>query len=326
MQKRVVLYAILFLFGIYVVNSAVVNDLYMLTGQNVSVNGKFIVFLFPIQNGNTVFSVDGEWVKVPLNKTVTGNGAKITLKEADSNYAIVTIEVEFACGNSVCEGPEAGGGSCCKDCGCLSGYLCVDNRCVISSQNSCLSDKDCNDNNLCTKDTCLGAPRICQNTQISTCSNDDECCLANCNVYKDNDCMNSCSFDSQCEDNNPCTIDKCSEGSCTNFNAGGCNLDGACIPNGTSTQGSYCSNSVIALQKRSNEACKYDFECVSYECRRDRCVGDEAPVEGVKKAENPISTFFYENDNAYLYLILGFGLFVIIIEIRKFIKDKREGY
>lgn len=326
MQKRVIMYIILFLFWAYSVASATVSDLYMTTGQNVTVNGKLIVFLFPIQNGNTVFSVDGEWVKVPLNKTVFGNGAKITLKEADSNYAIATIDVEFACGNSVCESAEAGGGSCCKDCGCLSGYLCVENRCVISSQNACASDRDCDDNNLCTKDTCSGAPRSCINTPISTCSNSDGCCLNNCNVYNDNDCLVSCVHDSQCEDNNPCTIDKCNERSCTNLNAGGCNIDGACIKNTTTTQGSYCFNSVMALQKRSNEACEYDFECVSYDCRGKRCRGDEPPAEGTKKAENPISTFFYENNNAYLYLILGFAVFVILIEVRKFIKDKKEGY
>lgn len=327
MQKQVILAVFFFFFVISIVNSATISDKYMLTGDNVTLNGKFIVFLFPFQNGYAIFSVDKVWVKAPLNKTVSGNGADITVKEADSNYAIVTIEVDFACGNGACEGGESGGGSCCKDCGCLAGQSCVENLCVVSSDNACASDKDCDDKNSCTKDLCSGAPRKCLNQVITTCSNGDGCCLGSCSVYNDKDCSSTCLSDLQCNDDNPCTIDRCNGGNCTNIGSGGCNVDGACLPNATSTQGSYCFNSIMSLQKKSNEACNYDFECISYDCANiGRCKGDEAPAEGAKKTENPVSNFFSENTNAYLYVILAFGLLVIIIEIKKYIKDKKEGY
>ena len=89
---------------------------------------------------------------------------------------------------------------------------------------------------------------------------------------------------------------------------------------------SYCFNSAMVLQKKSREPCIYDFECVSYDCRSKICRGDEPKKEGEAKPENQISKFLYENNNVYLYLILTFALVVIFIEVKKYIKDKKEGF
>src|SRR3989344_450861 len=327
MQKSLI-WVIVFLFiGVFMVGAQSVSNKYMVSGENITLNGKLIVFLYPIQNGYTIFSVDGVWVKVSQNnRTVSGNGADFTMSEADSNYAVVSINVQFSCGNGVCEEVESGGGSCCKDCGCLSWYSCVENKCVTATSNACISDNDCNDKNTCTKDSCSGAPRKCLNEPISTCGNGDGCCLNSCNVYTDSDCRTGCSSESQCNDNDPCTTDKCNSGNCTNIGSGGCNLNGACLPNATSTEGSYCFNSAIALQKKANEGCRYDFECISYDCTNKRCKGDVPLADGKKKTVNPLSNMFSGSNNTPLYLILTFGLFVIIIEIRKYIKDKKDGY
>lgn len=71
------------------------------------------------------------------------------------------------CGDYVCEGNEDK--SCCTDCGCKRGYVCSNNKCILKDE--CLSDSDCNDNNACTIDACLGSPKKCLNRLNETCVN-----------------------------------------------------------------------------------------------------------------------------------------------------------
>jgi hypothetical protein len=60
------------------------------------------------------------------------------------------------CGNKVCESPQENQTNCCLDCGCLSNYNCIDNKCVekpICGNKICETNLGENSNN-CPKD-CL---------------------------------------------------------------------------------------------------------------------------------------------------------------------------
>jgi hypothetical protein len=52
---------------------------------------------------------------------------------------------------------------------------------------NCTSKDDCNDQNLCTIDLCDN--KLCSNTQVTLCYNNDDCCPGKCNPSNDNDCL-----------------------------------------------------------------------------------------------------------------------------------------
>jgi hypothetical protein len=73
----------------------------------------------------------------------------------------------------------------------------------------CTTSLDCDDEIDCTKDTCSGKPKICENTPITECKNNDGCCLPDCNFFVDNDC-DECQSPNDCSDGDPSTVDRCS--------------------------------------------------------------------------------------------------------------------
>ncbi|MDP3917394.1 MAG: DM13 domain-containing protein [Nanoarchaeota archaeon] len=72
------------------------------------------------------------------------------------------------CGNNITESPET-----------------CDGDCPVKIE-------DCDDSNACTMDTIIGVSASCNsqciNTEITTCTNDDNCCAIGCNFTVDNDC------------------------------------------------------------------------------------------------------------------------------------------
>lgn len=53
---------------------------------------------------------------------------------------------------------------------------------------ACQTDYDCDDNDICTKDLCLGKPKICTNSRITSCTHGDSCCPSGCTSENDSDC------------------------------------------------------------------------------------------------------------------------------------------
>ncbi|MCK5642872.1 MAG: hypothetical protein KAJ19_18830, partial [Gammaproteobacteria bacterium] len=89
------------------------------------------------------------------------------------------------CGNGSCDSGETCS-SCSLDCGCISPEICCSSQCV--SPPSC---PDCNDQDSCTIDTCTGQGTCypsCQNSPLTSCINDDNCCPSGCDSNNDNDC------------------------------------------------------------------------------------------------------------------------------------------
>lgn len=83
-----------------------------------------------------------------------------------------------------------------------------DSDCPVPDE--CTNNSGCEDNNPCTNNTCTGTPKTCQYIPITSCTNDDGCCQANCSYSNDNDCSNQeCQSDSDCEDNDDSTEDSC---------------------------------------------------------------------------------------------------------------------
>ncbi len=77
--------------------------------------------------------------------------------------------------------------SCANNDGCcpLGCNLGNDNDCTTCTRNS-----QCNDNNVCTTDTCVSG--TCTFTPITQCINNDGCCPTGCNAVNDNNCNPKC--------------------------------------------------------------------------------------------------------------------------------------
>lgn len=135
----------------------------------------------------------------------------------------------------------------------------------------CSKNSDCNDNKASTKDICRGSK--CVNKIITECQNDDYC-PENCNYKNDPDC-DECQTSTDCNDNNPCTIDSCENNPkrCINKDQSGCNLDGTCVPIGTRDNNQYCSkDNKLKLQKAEDEQCDNSYECSSNLCVDSKCI------------------------------------------------------
>ncbi len=131
---------------------------------------------------------------------------------------------------------------------CLTG-VCSDGTCGYAN-NCCASSGDCNDNNLCTTDTC-GSSKLCSFAPIKGC----------------------CMGPGDCNDGNACTDDVCSGpgGQCSNPAIAGCCLSSAqCDDKNVCTADSCVGNKCV----NQNTCCSADKDCDDGEviCTIDKCV------------------------------------------------------
>ena len=139
---------------------------------------------------------------------------------------------------------------------------------------SCFSELDCDDGLVSTIDKCEGTPRTCSHGRITECRGGDNFCPSNCTADLDGDCVRQCTSNddcsdeniltedicyglikvctfkpldkkeagiceelADCEDDNPCTIDSCTDSKCSHdplINGTFCDdrkecFDGACV-------------------------------------------------------------------------------------------------
>lgn len=149
---------------------------------------------------------------------------------------------------------------------CPSGCTTEDNDC-----GECVKDIDCIDNNECTKDECQD--HECVNTQITSCVHNDDCCPSGCVHSEDNDCpVIDCESDSDCDDNNDCTTDKCVDNECeySSVDDGETCDDGICC-DGDCEEPECESDSDC----EDDDACRTNFTCQNAgDCDAD-CSWDE---------------------------------------------------
>ncbi|OQX50332.1 hypothetical protein B5M47_03910 [candidate division CPR3 bacterium 4484_211] len=113
----------------------------------------------------------------------------------------------------------------------------VDGKCQCLGQTpECTQDSDCNDGNACTQDICSNG--IC----VHNCLENQTCDDGNSNTIEDKcqsvggscQCLGhtpECTQDSDCNDGNACTEDKCQDYHCEHMNYGSdhlCNIDTKC--------------------------------------------------------------------------------------------------
>eukprot|EP01113_Clastostelium_recurvatum_P002585 TRINITY_DN1108_c0_g1_i1.p1 TRINITY_DN1108_c0_g1~~TRINITY_DN1108_c0_g1_i1.p1 ORF type:complete len:1586 (-),score=287.00 TRINITY_DN1108_c0_g1_i1:35-4792(-) len=140
---------------------------------------------------------------------------------------------------------------------CSSTDLCTPLLCLEANATCVPAPVDCNDNNLCTVDTCSGG--LCAHTPVNCDDGDlcttDTCTSGNCTHTPIN-----------CDDGNPCTTDTCLGGVCLNtLVAEGCV---ACGPNACITS-DYCSPMICAADKtcmRQPISCDDKNKCTDDEC------------------------------------------------------------
>jgi len=161
-----------------------------------------------------------------------------------------------------------------------------------SQQNECNLDTECADNNPCTRDVCSGTPKKCANTAITSCETMDGCCPTGCSYSNDRDCENpnECWEDSDCDDNDPCTIDTCS-GSPKKCNYGeitSCSMGDGCCPAGCTYTAdrdclpSTCSYTVTVCNDSYGT---YRNQCINDRSLKEyRCYTTERPREDICKS------------------------------------------
>lgn len=176
---------------------ALAEEMAINSGEEKEFSG-YTVKLKNLKADKAVISVDDESAIFELNEEKIISGLRIKLNEIfflGNNEGHVKVDVNslYVCGDGNCDGTESKE-SCCKDCGCNSGYDCVENECLVHIDDECNVDSDCNDNNDNTLDKCIGGrPKICKN-------------------YPDTICVDN----SDCDDDDPCTEDKCTNNDCFN--------------------------------------------------------------------------------------------------------------
>ncbi|MBI5608854.1 MAG: choice-of-anchor J domain-containing protein [Deltaproteobacteria bacterium] len=136
---------------------------------------------------------------------------------------------------------------------CLTG-VCSDGVCSYAN-NCCTGNGDCNDNNLCTTDSC-GSSKLCSFAPIKGCCmgpgdcNDNNACTENVCPGPGGQCNNPaipgcCLSSAQCDDKNACTVDSCISNKCVNQNSC-CTADKDCADGETTCTIDKCVNSKCA--------------------------------------------------------------------------------
>lgn len=178
------------------VNAVIAEQITLEVGESQETNG-VTVKLKNLKSDKAVISVNDDSKILEEGDLEQIGPVKVKLLElfyAGTSVGSVNLEVTplFECGDNICDGPETKS-SCCQDCGCQSGYDCVDNECVVHTDDECKTDSECDDENQDTLDLCRGTPKKCDNLSTLICSED-----------------------SDCNDNNPCTQDSCTNNDCFN--------------------------------------------------------------------------------------------------------------
>jgi hypothetical protein len=196
-------------------------------------------------------------------------GDKCAAGKCEPGSSAVTCDDNNPCTDDSCD-PDTGNcaykpntGACNDGNDCTTGDACSAGLCFGKPSCSCTEDKECDDKDACTFDTCNQG--VCQFDAASdnpcddgdACTQDDKCFEGKCKP----------GTAKICDDNNACTTDKCVPGlGCVaGFNADVCDDGNAC------TQGDACSYGKCLGTPFCE--CKADADCNDgLDCTDDACV------------------------------------------------------
>lgn len=170
---------------------------------------------------------------------------------------------------------------CSDDDPCTSATCSAANTCVVNESLDCCADAyDCSDGDRCTADVCENG--TCSNPVNNCCDSDTECSaagacgVASCVAAPSGVCsplalVGCCEADLDCDDGDPCTLDRCAGGTCTHDAiAGCCASDAACDDGDPCTADRCLSNRCVGVA--SLECCSSEADCGgTTACRSATC-------------------------------------------------------
>jgi len=176
-----------------------------------------------------------------------------------------------------------------NNCG-TCGTVCAGDACntPVCSQGTCgTTAVVCNDNDLCTTDTCDVVQGGCVFTPIANCCHDATECddgdVCTTDTCEGNRCVhtavaNCCHDDSECNDGDTCTTDTCVNHQCVSTpivcNVGQACLNGECV----GCAGGTCSNLPFGCDDDPNCVCFITTEGTGF-CHRGESCADTSPCE-----------------------------------------------
>ncbi len=232
---------------------------YAAPGQSTSFNQRLVIVLDGVETivqTNPGYLMANVWKQFTLDLTPLGGKSfelnfEIMATTTFGNFTGPGVYLDDVVVSSTCQAKKCAASANCPTTGfgCLAG-VCSDGLCSYANS-CCTSSADCNDNSLCTSDTC-NTSKKCTFTPIVGC----------------------CMGPGDCNDNNACTADNCpvAGGKCTNLNVAGC-----CLSSTQCNDSNNCTIDKCQANKCINEVscCATDKDCDDGEtkCTLDKCVG-----------------------------------------------------
>jgi len=187
-------------------------------------------------------------------KNPYGDDKYILVTDEDTDSITLEFSDEFfTCGNE--------DGACPAQC---SSEIDVD-------CDECVTNQECDDEDVTTADLCQGTPKQCINEAITECKGGDDYCPDSCGFETDQDC-------DECDSDGGCLTDGCQVGICNGTpkrcmmtTMDGCSLGSQCVDLGYISNVEYCNGSALVHQKNEGQACAQDFECISSLCKERLC-------------------------------------------------------
>jgi len=185
---------------------------------------------------------------------------------------------------------------------CDDGNACTEND--VCSLGSCVgSEVSCDDSNICTDDSCDSVLGCVFTNNVAGCDDSNACtesdyCMNGACTSGEYTC--ACLEDSDCNDQNPCTSEVCSLGSCVYSDEGG-----SCDDGDRKTEGDSCAGGRCVPGTRVSSSCREDWECEEWgfcvdglqsrvcECQCDDeedCEGDNTTQRECGSSQQPILT------------------------------------
>jgi hypothetical protein len=216
----------------------------------------------------------------PCAKTLCGQRC-VDLETDSSNCG--------SCGHACPSGQTCSAAMCgCSGsgCGCPAGQKPCNGACIPTD--GCCQDTDCNDNNLCTTDTCDTGTHTCVHDEVD-CDDNNACTIDSCDpqvgcVHVDDpNCGGGCSSDAECDDANACTDGRCVDGLCEH-NPISCDDGNPCTAD-SCDQANGCQHTPIDGCCRSSADCNDNIACTVDECVDGRCV--HTPQDDLCESSDP---------------------------------------
>ncbi len=172
-------------------------------------------------------------------------------------------------------------GCCATDADCADTDPCTFDRCLSTHcyhpQQAgvgcgCQSTGDCDDGNPCTMDACLSAacsysknpnsPSVeCCAPGLATCDDGDATTEDSCDAALflcQHVLKATCTVDTACNDGNPCTVDRCSQGVCASESAG---IPGCCIADAGCDDGNAATSDRCVQNRCEHSECSSNGDC-----------------------------------------------------------------